>query len=416
MTLQNFYVSLSFFGQCAAAIALFRALLPVLPRAGRQVFLVACSAFFLSRLDGFPNFRLPMGLYLLAALVLGQAIALSAGRTRSILVAIASSAAVAVLAVYKYPHVLTLVGLPGAIPRNISGWHWIGLSYLSFKAIDFFVAMASGKKDHRPGKTGWLYGAAYLTFFPAFVSGPIHRFAPYLANQSADYTRMTWPRFRGNLMRVSIGVIKILFFAELVYQYSPLGAEFPKTGPLPFWMLVQSLYCYYLYLYFDFSGYCDVAIALADFFEVRVIENFNFPLLATSPQDFWNRWHISLSQWLRDMVFFRLLQGILRRWPDTPILAASVPSIFVTFVLMGVWHGNGLNWLLYGCYHGVALSGELLYRAAMERFCPDLYDRLIASRPYRWACVFLMFNFVAWGLLLTEPLADLARLLARIGG
>jgi D-alanyl-lipoteichoic acid acyltransferase DltB (MBOAT superfamily) len=116
------------------------------------------------------------------------------------------------------------------------------------------------------------------------------------------------------------------------------------------------------------------------------------------------------------MVFFRLLQGILRRWPDTPILAASVPSIFVTFVLMGVWHGNGLNWLLYGCYHGVALSGELLYRAAMERFCPDLYDRLIASRPYRWACVFLMFNFVAWGLLLTEPLADLARLLARIGG
>jgi D-alanyl-lipoteichoic acid acyltransferase DltB (MBOAT superfamily) len=107
------------------------------------------------------------------------------------------------------------------------------------------------------------------------------------------------------------------------------------------------------------------------------------------------------------MVFFRSLRYIFKRYPRVPELPASMTSIFFTFVLMGAWHGDTFNWVLYGCYHGAALSGELAYRRAMETFFPEAYQRLTGNPLYRLFCIALMFNYVAWGLLLTVPLDSL---------
>ena len=411
----NFYASLVFFCGVAVALLVYRALAPLLPNWLRQVSLLGISAVFLFRFAGLSDFWRPLGLYLLVILGLGELIAHTIGRKKSAVLAVAVVLALDVLIVHKYSHRLSsFFGLSGALEQRLCSLHWVGLSYLSFKVIDYCIAMRSGKATQEPRSLSWLSGASYFLFFPAFVSGPINRFEPYLAEQTRAFTALTWARLRSDLIRISLGIIKILFFGEFAFVYSVLGPGFREAGQLSVWMLGGSLYSYYLYLYFDFSGYCDVAIALADLFEVRLPENFRYPFLASSPQDFWNRWHISLSQWMRDMVFFRLLRILLKRFPRVPYLIPSMFSIFVTFALVGVWHGDSLNWLLYGCYHGLALALGVAYQSLMDAFCPDFYQRLTGNWGYRLVCVFLTFNFVAWGLLLTQPLGSLSSLFGRL--
>jgi D-alanyl-lipoteichoic acid acyltransferase DltB (MBOAT superfamily) len=412
--LLNFYVDLWFFVQAAVAVVLFRITLWVLPNWTRQPILLGVSAYFLSFLANFANFRLPLIAYVAVIVVFGEAIAFANGRYKSVLIGLASTLAVLVLLVYKYAYVAELANIGASYAARLHAIHWVGLSYLTFKAIDYCIAMRSAKMAQEHRSTCWLYACPYLVFFPAFVSGPINRFAPYLSEQIQPPVPMTAVRLRGNVLRASLGVIKILFFAKLARAYSIVGPEFGGSGPLSFASLAIGLYSYYLFIYFDFSGYCDVAIALADFFEVRLPENFQYPFLASSPQDFWNRWHITLSHWMRDMVFFRFLRFLVKRFPALPSLAASMASIFLTFTLVGAWHGDQLNWVLYGCYHGFALSTELAYRWCMESYWPDLYDRLLGSRVYRVVITVATFNLVAWGLLLTQPLESAAAILERM--
>jgi D-alanyl-lipoteichoic acid acyltransferase DltB (MBOAT superfamily) len=147
-----------------------------------------------------------------------------------------------------------------------------------------------------------LYGLSFLIFFPAFISGPIQRYSAYVKDQLQPWRPMTIARLRADLIRISLGVIKILLLAKWAYANSILNYDLHAGEPASGLALAGSLYFYYLYIYFDFSGYCDAAIALADCLEVRLPENFRFPFLASSPQDFWNRWHITLSHWVRDLV------------------------------------------------------------------------------------------------------------------
>jgi D-alanyl-lipoteichoic acid acyltransferase DltB (MBOAT superfamily) len=399
----NFYVSLWFFLQVAAAIVLFRLSLPVLPKWFRQVLLLGFSAYFLSSLANAANFAPVLLVYLVLIIALGQAIMFAKGWRQSALMAAACVFAVLVLALFKYAYLLESVNVGIKLADRLRALHWIGLSYLTFKAIDYCLAMRLPSVAEQRN-TSWLFATSYLLFFPAFISGPINRFAHYLSDQNEPPRAMSGIRLRNNVLRASLGVVKILFFARIARAYSLLGPELEGTSPIPVLRLTRSLYCYYLYFYFDFSGYCDAAIAVADFLEVRLPENFRYPFLASSPQDFWNRWHITLSHWVRDRFFFPLLRLLVTRGSALPTLLASVLSIFATFTLVGAWHGDRPNWVFYGMYHGFALSAELCYRSLMERFWPDLYERLLGARAYRALTTFLTFNFVAWGLLLTLPL------------
>jgi D-alanyl-lipoteichoic acid acyltransferase DltB (MBOAT superfamily) len=412
----NYYVDLYFFGKVIVAVLAFRVAGRHLSHWLRQTFLIVISIYFLSTLSAFPAFRLPLVVYVVAALALGQAITATAGRAKARLLLAACSLAVLVLIAYKYGD-----HLPGPRPvrdalAHFRGSTWIGLSYLTFKTIDYLVAIRSNSRLTLPAARQGLYGLSYLIFFPAYVSGPIERYQAYVKDQLERWRPMTFFRLRDDCLRIAIGVIKILMLAKWAHANSILTYHFQAGEPASLVVLAEALYFYYLYIYFDFSGYCDVAIAFADLLEVRLPENFNYPFLATSPQDFWNRWHITMAHWLRDIVFFRSLRLIFKRFPRVPELPASMLSIFATFVLMGAWHGDALNWVLYGCYHGAALSAELGYRRAMETICPELYQRILSNHIYKIFCMIVMFNFVALGLLLTLPLESLRHLPIFYGG
>src|SRR5262249_5505712 len=173
-----------------------------------------------------------------------------------------------VLVAYKYGN-----RLPGPRPirdalAHLRGSEWIGLSYLTFKTIDYFVAIRSYPRlAISPSQRG-LYGLSYLIFFPAYVSGPIQRYQAYVSDQLQPWRPMTVLRLRDDVLRISIGVIKILLLGRWAHANSILTYDLQAGEPASLVALAEASYFYYLYIYFDFSGYCDTAIALADLFEV----------------------------------------------------------------------------------------------------------------------------------------------------
>jgi D-alanyl-lipoteichoic acid acyltransferase DltB (MBOAT superfamily) len=413
--MHNFFTSDLFFVHAAGAVVAFRTAAAVVPAWARQLLLTLISVYFLAWLANARAVAPLLIVYLVAALAVGQLLLMMAPKARAWVLGGGCTVCVAILLVFKYQHVLESLAI---LKSTLAGFHaleWIGLSYLTFRTLDYFISMRP-ERIARGQTAGWLYGCSYLLFFPAYISGPINRFQPYLTQQAGGCTPITLARARANLLRIALGIMKILLLGRLAYSFSVIGPEFPGMDAVDFGTLAMSLYAFYLYYYFDFSGYCDVAIALADFFEVRLPENFNYPFIAADPQDFWNRWHISLTHWLRDHLFFRMLRFFTLRLPIVPQLAALMVSSFLTLAVMGAWHGSTLNWFLYGCYHGTALCLRLVYQQIMENTCPDFYERLRANRAYRCLGIVLTFNYVAWGLLLTLPLSSLHALLLRLFG
>jgi D-alanyl-lipoteichoic acid acyltransferase DltB (MBOAT superfamily) len=409
----NLFASDLFFLHAAGAVVCFRAAVVTVPGWFRQLLLVLISVYFLSWLSDCEIFGVILALYVLTALVYGWLVLRTGPWGRVLVVFSGCLNCLATLLVCKYQLFLpTLVRLH-AVLVNLRGIEWIGLSYLTFRTIDYLFCLRSEPAGEESAGSSWLSGCSYLLFFPAYVCGPINRFRSY-QEQASDCSPLTIRRIRDNLLRISLGIIKILIPGRLAHAYSILAADFPGVETVGFPVLVTSLYACYLYYYFDFSGYCDVAIALADFFEVRLPENFHYPFLASNPQDFWNRWHVSMTHWLRDFVFFRLFAFLTVRCPSIPELITLMFSSLLTLVVVGAWHGSSANWILYGYYHGLFFCLHLAYQRGMEAWCPAWYERLKENPAYRGVCIFLTFNYVAFGLLLTLPNASLPLLTSLI--
>lgn len=414
----NFYTSERFFLSATGAVVVYRLLGSQLTAWVRQLVLAAFSIYFLSLLTPVQKIWPFLAVYAAAVIALGLLLERARDKFKTGLVAAGCAAAVGILVMYKYGGTMVRVGLFTAVPPYLAGMEWLGLSYLTFKVIDYIATRHStpAPAGDVPGGGDWPFALAYLLFFPAYVSGPINRFQGFMASQRRPLARLTFERLRANVLRASLGVVKVLLLGKWAFANSILGSTFESLQSPSLVTVGAALYGFYLYFYFDFSGYCDIAIALADFFEVQLPENFNYPFLASSPQEFWNRWHISLSVWVRDHVFFRIFWFLGKHVPMVPHFLAMMVSSFISLALVGAWHGDALNWLLYGCYHGTALCLHLMYRHVLETWFPKLAERLDDSKLYHALCIVLTFNYAAWGLLLTLPLDRLGLLLKSLLG
>ncbi len=264
---------------------------------------------------------------------------------------------------------------------------FLGVSYVCFRALDVLFAVRDGLVTTlAPGAY-----TAFVGFFPALSSGPIDRFRRFLKDYEA-------PRSRVQLLadldhaawQLHLGLLAKFIVAALIKQYwMDPAAKLPGLGGM-----LSYMYAYSAYLFFDFAGYSGIAIAVSHACGIRVPANFNRPYLATSIQDFWNRWHISLSTWFRDQIYMRfLLANTKAGWLKDKQLAASV-GFGITFLLMGLWHGIAWHYVLYGLYHAVLLSGHgYLGRALKDR-------PFTRGRAWTAASWFLTFHLVCFGFLL----------------
>lgn len=301
--------------------------------------------------------------------------------------------------VIKYPfYTSALVGQTKFL-ESMHGLAFIGLSYATLRAIDYMILMSRSRAGDRPS---FLMSACYLTFFPAYVSGPINRFSDFVSDLQKPLQPLTWPLVRGVILRSSIGVIKVLVLSKIAYSYSPFSSNFDASS-LTFAKFMLGFYASFFYIYLDFSGYCDIAISIASLFGIVLPENFNIPFMARNIQDFWNRWHISLSHWCRDFIFFPLFGLLSARLEWLPRLASYLFAMFVTFFLIGSWHGDSLHWTLYGVYHGVGVSLCVAYGHLMQKFWPGLLNEIRQRWWYQCASVAITFNFVSFGFVLALP-------------
>jgi alginate O-acetyltransferase complex protein AlgI len=222
----------------------------------------------------------------------------------------------------------------------------------------------------------------YFFFFPTATSGPIKSLRRWLGNPPTG----RWPAMddlAAGVSRILVGLAKKLVLAETLAPLTAGYAHPAQATTLELWIAV---YAYAFQLYFDFSGYTDMAIGMARLFGLRIEENFDWPYLKTNLRDFWRSWHMSLTGFMRDVVYIPL--GGSRRGA-----ARLYANLAIVFGLIGLWHGGEAHFLLWGLYHGVGMAAYRLWRG---RLAPRLTR---GGRPPIGPGVgwLLTFHFVVFG-------------------
>jgi len=221
----------------------------------------------------------------------------------------------------------------------------LGISFFTFHAISYVVDVYKGNAKAQPRIPTF---ALYILLFPQLIAGPIIRFRDIAAQLDRHRSRLA--DFAYGARRFTLGLGKKVLIANT------LGATADRVFALPGTDLTTPLawlgiVCYTLQIYFDFSGYSDMAIGLMRMFGFRILENFNYPYISRSVREFWRRWHISLSNWFRDYVYVPL--GGNRRGARR-----SYVNLVIVFLLCGLWHGASWPFVLWGAWHGVFLVLE----------------------------------------------------------
>ena len=222
----------------------------------------------------------------------------------------------------------------------------LGLSFFSFCLLHYCIEQRKG--HFRAHSASEFF--SYIFLFPIYSAGPIERFEHFLEHQE---DRPIW--MEGG-QKIAVGVIKKWVIADwlLPLWIAPWNSDVLASydANIAFSTLWILLIVFFLQLYFDFSGYCDLAIGTCLLFGIRIADNFNWPLLSKNLSDFWKRWHISLSNWCQRYVYMPVL-GITRN---------PYAAITATFVVMGLWHAQSLHWLCWGLWHAAGLIVHLRWR------------------------------------------------------
>src|SRR5262245_56670855 len=278
------------------------------------------------------------------------------GRSR-VWLAIAITVNLVVLGIFKYANFfadnvnalfLALQVQPVVVPRVLLP---IGISFFIFHAISYVVDVY--RRDAVAQKSP-VHAALYMLLFPQLIAGPIIRYRD-IADQLARRV-VALDDFAYGVRRFVIGLAKKVLIANVVAGPADRIFAMPaaQLSTAHAWLAIV---CYTLQIYFDFSGYSDMAIGLGRMFGFRFPENFRWPYIATSVQNFWRRWHLSLSTWFRDYLYIPLGGNRVSR-------RRQYRNLVTVFFLCGLWHGASWNFVIWGLWHGAFLVGERIARGA----------------------------------------------------
>jgi D-alanyl-lipoteichoic acid acyltransferase DltB (MBOAT superfamily) len=279
---------------------------------------------------------------------------------------------------------------------------FLGISFFAFRLISLILDQLDNEAadtEEDPGGIDLFHVFNYLTFFPTWLSGPLDRYEDFVKHSEHSGPQPA-PEIYAAVFRIIVGAFKKLGIADTLLPLSLDSMSNLDVARFPLWKCALSAYVYIFVLYIDFSGYSDMAIGISRLFGIQTPENFNHPLVARNIQEFWSRWHMSLTHWLRDYIFYPLLKTLTRtRW-WSPTMNSCL-AFLITFAIAGVWHGDGRNFLYFGVYQGVLFCTWFLFQKLLETCCSsDSYNAYLNSRPIRWAATFLTFNCYTVGLVL----------------
>ena len=232
---------------------------------------------------------------------------------------------------------------------------FIGISYMSFKTIQIMLEISDGLIKEKISVKDYLQ---FLLFFPTVSSGPIDRSRRFLKEINEVMPRKDYLELAGDgIYRIVLGLLYKVVLSTYVYQ---ILLALSNTGTVVY--SIKYMYLYTLYLFFDFAGYSLMAVGSSNVLGIQTPMNFNKPFLSIDIKDFWTRWHITLSTWLRDFVFSRVLMQVIRKKWFKNRLHNAAYAYMVNMLVMGFWHGISVSYIAYGFYHGILMSGFEIYQ------------------------------------------------------
>jgi len=279
-----------------------------------------------------------------------------------------------------------------AVPAILAAWHPtsaataiippLGISYFTFKLMHYAIETARGTITDRSLDKFF----AYVFLFPIFTAGPIERYDHFLAHLAPAPDR---DAIAAGLTRIAIGLIKVTILAPLITPHN-LPGNIPASAHdllavaahVSIWRTWAFVILTYLQEYVNFSAYSDIAIGASLLFGIRIMENFNWPVIATNISDFWRRWHMTLSGWCQTYVYM-------------PVMARTrsiVLATIATFVLIGLWHGVALTWLAWGLFHAAGVTVYASWARVARRWP---WYRQSRQNAYRFLGVPVTFAFVS---------------------
>jgi alginate O-acetyltransferase complex protein AlgI len=307
------------------------------------------------------------------------------------------------LGYFKYVNFFleNLAALAGIAPKPLDIFLPIGISFFTFKGISYIVDVYRGELH---ACRSWTRFALYVSYFPDLLAGPIIRASAFLPQLRRSLT-FSMPRAIAGVQMILLGLTKKLVIADQMAAFvDRVFAEPAVYSPLTVWSAVVA---YSLQIYCDFSGYSDLAIGISKIIGIDLPENFNMPYLALSPIDFWRRWHITLTRWLRDYLYFSL-----------PGLRGSVWNRYrnaaITALLGGLWHGASWTFVCWGALHGIAVGLNHWWIARRRRLGRTPSESAIG----RVCCWLVMYIFicVTWVLFRAQNFADAGIILQKMAG
>lgn len=296
-----------------------------------------------------------------------------------------------ILGIFKYYNFFmeNFVALFASIGYNISGPTIdillpVGISFYTFQSMSYTLDVY--RKQLKPADNVLDY-ALYVAFFPQLVAGPIER-AKNLLPQVLKPRTFTYLALKQALVLIVVGVFKKLFIADNLGDVVD-DVFAPDADPSSAMVLIAG-YAFLIQVYCDFSAYTDIARGVSKLMGFELMDNFRAPYLAKNLQDFWNRWHISLTTWIRDYLYYPLAFARFKKKSIPPYLVTVL-----TFSIMGLWHGAAWGYVLWGVYNGIALS---IY-GIISRYIPKLKKDASAVKQFAVTviCVLLTFHIIFIG-------------------
>ena len=280
---------------------------------------------------------------------------------------------------------------------------FIGISYMSFKTIQIMLEISDGLIKEKISIKDYLQ---FLLFFPTVSAGPIDRSRRFLKEINEVMPRKEYLELAGDGMyRVVLGLLYKVVLSTYVYQ---MLLTLNNTGTVVY--SIKYMYLYTLYLFFDFAGYSLMAVGSSNILGIQTPMNFNKPFLSVDIKDFWTRWHITLSTWLRDFVFSRVLMQVIRKKWFKNRLHNATYAYMVNMLVMGFWHGLSVSYIVYGFYHGILMAGFEVYQKKS-----NFYKKNKNKNWYKLLSWFVTMNLVMVGFFIFsgEPYKILLTILKR---
>jgi alginate O-acetyltransferase complex protein AlgI len=283
-------------------------------------------------------------------------------------------------------------------------YRWVfplSLSFYSFQSMTYTIDLYRGT---RPGTRSYLTHLTSASLFTVIIAGPINRLSDLIKQLQQPFSLTQTQGGRAFLL-ISSGLIKKLLIADFLSN-NVANRIFDTPALYSGAEVLIGVYAYALQIYFDFSGYTDIAMGLCLLFGLTVPDNFNRPYRSLNLADFWRRWHITFSNWLRDYLYFSLPNAA--RWKG-----AGYVYPIVVFFLGGLWHGIGWPFVLWGLLHGVGLTTLRIFQTAKQA----LLGKRPSTRWSRYLAIFVTFHFVSltWIFFRAPDVATALAILGRLG-